>query len=507
MDSSSPFDFTAKCRLHIAGLVVSFVRFTLRFLRQGIFLLVIIFAQRPKLLTSGYLWLILFGLVAIGVVYSYLHYRYYSYYVDLCKREFVAEGGVISKSKTVVKFANIVQVNLGQNLLQKFFSIYSLTINTAGSDKVEVDLYALDEPTALALREFLMEAIRSDEGLIDEGNTSVVSNKSTGMELLQIPAKNILLISLFSNYRQGLLLFFAFSMSLFQQLQDVFQMLGREDDYDVDVSNWRGWISVIIFAGIFILFVPFVINLFRYFFKYYNFSILRNREGNFSMRYGLFNTKDVIFNKARVQTVSFRQNTLLKYFNLGYLSLRQVVTDEAKAAEATIEMPGVTSQDKKTVYDLVFEKDLFADVIEKRPSVGMFISRTIKANMILIPIVGGAWVFTEGYTEFIWAAALLFELFILFYNYLYYRNYRFYIGEEYLIKRTRVWNEVETVVPIRNAQIVQLSQTFWQVRSRTANLHIKTSANDVSFRFFDEQFIKGFSNSLLYKLERNHLRL
>lgn len=507
MSNFATMDFTEKKRLHIAGLAVSFVRFAVRFLRQGVFLLIIILAQRPELLRSGYGWLILLGLLAVGVLYSYLHYRYYSYYVDLDKREFVVESGVVSKSKTVIKFSNIIQVNLDQNILQKLLSIYSVTINTAGSDKVEVDLYALDEPTALALREFLMDAIRVHEDRVEEGEKRDISSGRERTEILQIPAKNILLISLFSNYRQGLLLFFAFVMSLFQQIQDLFQALGREDDYELDVSNWQAWISVILFAGIFILLVPFVINLFRYFFKYYNFSILRNREGNFSMHYGLFNTKDVIFNKTRVQTISFRQNALLRYFNLAYLSLRQIVTDETKAAESTIEMPGVTLADKRTVYDLVFEKDIYTDMVERRPCIGLFINRTIKANLLFLPIVGAVWSLVDSYGLLIWTMAIVLELFMLSYNYLYYKNYRFYVGEEYLIKRTRVWNEVETVIPIRNTQIVQISQTFWQVRSETANLHLRTAADDVSFRFFEERFVKGLSNRLLYQLEQDHPRL
>lgn len=497
-----PIDFTKENRLDITAVIISFARFAFQFLRQGMLVLAIIFARNPHLLRSGTLWLILSGLIAIIVVYSYVYYRFYKFHVDIGNREFVLNRGALSKSKTVVKFNNIIQVNLNQNLLQKLLSIYSLTINTAGSDKVEVDLYALDETTAQALRSFLMEAIGGNDTAVLGLETRSQLSDQLETAILKIPAKNILLISLLSNYRQGLVLFFAFVISLYQQLQDVFELLGRTVDYELDVMKWQAWLSMLIFLAVFVLFIPFLINLFRYFFKYYDFTIVRNPEGNFSMRYGLFNTKDVIFNKNRVQTVSFRQNGLLKYFNLGYISLKQVIVDVAKYADSVIEMPGVTTRDKKTVYDLVFEEDIYADVTEMRPSIGLFVNRAIMANIVFLPLVLIVSIILDSYTTFFWIGAVFAECCILLLTFVYYKNYRFYVGEEYLIKRTMIWNEVETVVPIRNTQIVEVSQTFWQERSSTANLQIKTAAGSVGFYFFDEQLIKDISNRVLYQLER-----
>lgn len=502
MSSTYTFDFSERRRLHIAGIAVSFAQFALKFLQQTVIILVIFLVRNPELLRSVYFWLILFGLLVVSFLYSYLYYRSYYYYIDSDRQEFIVESGLLNKSKTVIKFSNIIQVNLNQNVLQKLFSIYSLTINTAGSDKVEVDLYALDEITAQALRQFLMDAIRVEDRAAEEPISAEFSVSNRQTEILQIPAKNILLISLFSNYRQGLALFFAFVVSLYQQINDVVDLLGREEDYELDVSNWRAWISVLLMGAVFILFIPFIINLFRYFFKYYNFTILRNREGNFSMRYGLLNVKEVIFNKTRVQTLSFRQNILLKYLNLGYLTLRQIVTDEAKAADSLIEMPGVTLRDKHVVYDLVFEKDVFADVVQYKPSIGLFVNRMVKANIVLLIIIVLLFFVVKSYWMTFWVAVCIMESLILVYNYLYYKNYRFYVGRDFLIKSTRVWNEEETVVPIQNTQIVEVSQTFWQVRSGSANLYVKTAADNVSFRFFDEKLIKGISNRILYQLER-----
>lgn len=503
MSVHSTVDFTERNRLHLAGFLVSFVRFLGRFLRQGIFVIIVIVARRPEIFHSGYMWLGVVAIVLPALLFAYLHYQRYTYYVDTQNSEFVVEQGVFSKSKTVVKFANIIQVNINQNILQKILSIYSVSLNTAGSDKIEVDLYALDESSALALREFLMKQIKSSPSSSEEYVENLQAEVFQETQLLKIPSRNILLISLFSNYRQGLALFFAFCISMYQNISDLFKSLEWEDDYQVDITQWRAWISVLLFALVFIIFVPFVINIFRYYFKYYNFSILRNKEGNFSMHYGLFNTKGVIFNNKRVQTVSFRQNKILKRLDLGLLSLKQITSDAANTQRnSVIEMPGVGKAGKSTVYDLVFESDIYAGARLLRPRIGLFISRTVKATLLWTILLTVGLIIVDDYVGLLWSAYGLVLLVTVCYNFLYYKNYRFYLGEDFLIKNTGVWNEVETVVPIRSAQIVSVSQTFWQIRGRTANLHVITAAENVSFAFFEETEIKTISNYMLFKAER-----
>jgi putative membrane protein len=428
-------DFTMPSRLHVVGLVIAFGRSLWRFLRQGLFLIILLLARRPDISSIGLIGLAVLGCLVLVFIFAYLRHRHYTYHVNLENREFVVDSGVFNKSKTVVKFANIIQVNINQNFLQKILSIYSVTLNTAGSDKVEVDLYALDEGSALALREFLMQQIKSGSVLPDDGTIMPVAKEVLPeMQLLKVPSKNILLISLFSNYRQGLALFFAFCVSMYQNIQDLFEALDWRDDYEVNVENWRTWGSMLLFAVIFIMFIPFIINIFRYYFKYFDFSIFRNNEGNFSMRYGMINTKDVIFNNKRVQTVSFRQNKLLKRFDLGYLAIRQIITDRTKAQDSAIEIPGVNSSDRAIVYNLIFEEDIYTDTRILRPKIGLFVSRTIKMLVVLSFLLLLGLGVLSGHENAMFIIYFVLAGLMAMYNFLYYRNYRFYVGKNFLIK-------------------------------------------------------------------------
>src|SRR5690606_3088761 len=145
MSSTYTFDFSERRRLHIGGIAVSFAQFALKFLQQTVIILAIFLVRNPELLRSVYFWLILFGLLVVSFLYSYLYYRSYYYYIDNDKQKFIVESCLLNKSNSVIKFSNIIQVNHNKNVLKKLLSIYNLTIYTDGSDKVEVDLYALAE--------------------------------------------------------------------------------------------------------------------------------------------------------------------------------------------------------------------------------------------------------------------------------------------------------------------------------------------------------------------------
>lgn len=498
-------DFTQPRLLHPLGNLVILFRGLVKFFKGFWLLLLIIGFRHPEVFRTKFVWIGLLLLLVVLLVFSYLHYKNYTYHVNTDREEFIIRKGVLSKSQTIVKFANILQVDISQNVLQQVLGLYSVKLETAGTEKTEGDLYAMKQDEALALKQFLLYRIKKDPTVRDNKTVDEEAYSpdfgDNGDVLIRISTKNILLVSLLTNYRQGLALFFAFLIGLFQQISDVVEQMGWEDDYqpDVEIAQWRTWISVIVLIGVFIVFIPFVINIFRYFIRYYNFTLTKNRKGTLMMHYGLLQIKDVIFNTSRVQTVSFKQNKLLKRIGIGVMSIRQVIVDATKAMDSIIELPGVAYQERLHINDLIFEEDIYKDVVVYKPKIGLFISRTIKTTLFLI-VLGGAVhvIFSVG----LFLVSLGIGLSILvsgLYNYLYYKNYRLLFNSGYLIKRTSVWNEEEVIVPLKNVQGVRVSQTFWQKRSGSSDLTLITPADNVSFHFFERKIMVDISNFVLYK--------
>lgn len=497
------YDFFKPQKLHPLGNVIAFVRNLVKFAKSFLLLLAYFLIKYKSVLYSPYLWFGILSLFLLLGIYSFLQYKNYRYVMDEQKAEVILTQGVFNKEKTVVKFSNILQVNVTQNLIQRILGIYSVSLDTSGSDKVEVDLYALDGKHANQLKQYLLSKIKNESPAASINENDLIE-ESKQSNLVFLEAKHILLVSLFTNYRQGLALFFAFCIAIFQNIKDAFDTFELDEEYNSYTTDFLSFdmaITSILLAIAFIVLIPFIINLFRYFLKYYDFTIFKNTKGTFSMQYGLTNKVNTIFNKDRVQLTEFKQNQILKRLGLGILSLKQIVLDPTKEEQSSIDIPGISISQKEVVYDLTYEDNVFEEMQFLRPKKNLFIARTVKVCivfMLLIPLLKIS-VYDYSYSYFVLGIAFVL---ITLYNYLFYKSYSLGWNGKYLVKRVGVWNEKETIIPVRTIQSLAISQTFFQKRSYTSDLVVSTSAKVVTFNFFDRRALSKITNYSLYQLEK-----
>lgn len=504
MNNNTIFNLPQK--LDSLGYVINILRTFVAVIKNFIFFIVYLLYKYRDNLNLQYLSLFLFAFILVVTVISLINFRSFRYYVNDETSEFIVKKGFLSKSKVVIKLSNILQVNITQNVLQKALSLYSLTLDTAGSDAIEADLYALSEVQANDLRTLLLSRISTRKGVAQKAiDQDQVDASSLTERIVSLSAKNILLVSLLSNYRQGLALFIAFSFSIFQNFKDILEVF--ESDYqDASINFIEEKASSSLFMLILIVVVgfitiPFVMNIIRYYFKYYNFSIIRNPVGNFSMQYGLLKQVHKIFNKEKVKLISFRQNRILKRLGIGILSLEQLVVDVAKIDRSTIELPGVSVEDKDKVYCLAFGDSIFVNQKVLKASFGLFINRSLKTLLVFILIFLLIY-FLDLSKSYSFPLAILLLGFGFLYNYLYYRGYSLVYNESFIIKRYGVWNEKELVIPMNRVQAIDVSQTIFQRRTYTSNLKLSTAAKSVRFDFFDQKDINDMANYILYVVEK-----
>lgn len=493
-------------RLNSLGYLINILKTFVKIIKQLFFFIAYMVYKHRDIIFSKYVWIIILGLLLLVAIIALVNFRTFKYYVDEEAEEFVVQKGLFNKSKVVIKFANILQVNITQNIVQKALSLYGLTLDTAGSDKVEVDLYALDGFHATALKKLLLSKIHGEQQKVSTEETDILAPTiSSDKTVLSLPAKNILLVSLFSNYRQGLALFFAFLVTMFQNFKDAIETFELSDE-DIDTAAVKELALASIFTLVIIVLIglmtiPFIINLVRYYIKYYNFSIVKNITGNFSMQYGLFNKVNTIFNREKIQFITFKQNQILKHFGIGILSLKQLVTNAAKEDKSSIVMPGIVLADRDKVYELAFPDPIFENTTELKPRIGLLINLFIKM-LFFFGLLGIALYYIEFDTMLIYPAFLILLLATTIYNYLFYKNYRLIYNDNFIVKRYGVWNEKEMIIPMARVQGVGVSQTIFQQQSSTANLNISTAAKGVSFRFFPDEEVNQIANNVLYKIEK-----
>jgi len=496
--------FSIPRRLDSLGYIINILKTFLRFMKQFAFVIAFILYKQRDILSSTYLWLIILGLVVVIAIISFLNFQSFKYYVNLETNEFILEQGIFNTSKIVIKFTNILQVNISQNILQKMLSLYGLTLDTAGSDKVEVNLYALNGNHAAALKKLLLSKIDSHGSALEMVSADNDFLKSSAKETyFSLPSRNILLVSLFSNYRQGLALFFAFLLSMFNHFKEAVDTFELKDDI-ITTSSLRELVNDAMFSSILMVIlllitIPFFINIVRYYFKYYNFTIVKNV--NFSMQYGLFKHVNTIFNQDKVQLTIFKQNKILKRLGIGILSLKQLVNDVAKEDKSSIEIPGLSVDDRNKVYELAFGKELFVDQEIIKPSIGLFVNRMLKMSVLFLAIGTLCFLLDIGNSFVYLSIAVLFVL-SFFYYYLYYKNCFLIFNSAFIIKRFGVWNEKEIIIPMNRIQGLEVSQTIFQKQANTASLHLFTAAKTIHFPFFAQKEVNQMVNYMLYVIEK-----
>lgn len=499
--------FNTPQRLNSLGYLINIAKTSVKIIKQFFFLIAYMIYKYRDILYSKYVWLIIVGLLLLVAIIAFINFRTFKYYVDQEAEEFVVQKGLISKSKVVIKFANILQVNITQNVVQKVLSLYGLTLDTAGSDKIEVDLYALDGFHATELKKLLLSKIHGEsQGTPYEDKEILTPKASSEITVLSLPSKNIFLVSLFSNYRQGLALFVAFLGTMFQHLKDAIETFDLSDE-DINTAAVEEFAvgSMVVFIFLMacgLISIPFIINIFRYFIKYYNFTIVKNASGNFSMQYGLANKVNTIFNSEKIQVITFKRNQIVKRLGLGILSLKQLVRNDSKEDKSTVEMPGIAFSDRDQVYEMAFNDAVFQEYQILKPKIGLLINRLLKMIGVFVAIYLII-IFFEVDNSLLYPFLGIGIMVITLYNYLYYASYRLLYNDNFLIKRDGVWNEKEIVIPMTRLQSVEVSQTIFQKTSGTANLHLSTAASEqIQFIFFAQEQVNQLSNYLLFIVEK-----
>ena len=214
----SNFNFSEPQRQSQAGLVLIFASTLYRFVRNLWVLLIYFFVRQ-----TDQSMLLLIGL-GTGVVlllllgYSILSFLKFKFHIDETNKEFVLEKGVFDSDVTNIPFGKIQQVNFKRSILQRVIGVYSLVIETAGSQEKEVEIKALSEEKANALADRLMDLKYREVGKTSEVTASEeISDEplSSAPEWqYKISFMTLIKFGLTSNYLRGVGIIVAFYFTL-----------------------------------------------------------------------------------------------------------------------------------------------------------------------------------------------------------------------------------------------------------------------------------------------------
>ncbi|MBA9074027.1 putative membrane protein [Flavobacterium gossypii] len=494
-------DFKTPQRQSVTGIIIMFAD-TFQGLIRALWapILVVLFRMKSEnylLIALGFL-----ALVVLTLVIGYLKYRNFTFFLDEEKQEFVLSKGIINKSKINIQLSKIQQVNINQSIIQKIIGVYSLDIDTAGSDKKEISIRAIDQSLALILKERLLDYGDKEEAVSEE-KSEIISNTSFNTKpFIKISYATLFKVGITSNYGRTIALLITFAITLYQSFKDAISTFEiDETTVDSAFEKSAGYFSAgILVVGL--LFLVLLINIIRTFIKHFDFEMIKQKQ-SLAITSGLFAKKNTLLNPDKVQITSYSQNYFQKKLKILDMNMKQASSNEAKEEQKksnVIEVPGCNSYERDEILKLILGK-----IPEKRtpiqPNFRYLISR-IFSVAVFLGIIFTVLNFSEveNITFYI---PLIFVYLGLVSSVIYFgfKNNRLYSNENFVILKHGAWDVEHEIIEPYKIQAITTRQYFWHKRADVGHLTLHTAAGDVHFKFGDFTKIKQLVNYWLYQVE------
>jgi len=447
------------------------------------------------------------SLLAITAIVSYLKYLNFTFYIDQENDEFIITEGVFNKSKTTIQLNKIQQVNINQSLIQRLAGVYELAVDTAGSNKKEVDIKAISRDLALDLKTRLL-ANEYNVSVDNQGANPIndvlteINTENVEIPFIKISFLSLLKIGITSNYVKSFFIILAFFISLFDHIK---QLTGKDVLEDQKIEDYVDESNVL--TVIMLLFVLFfstvvVVNLVKTIIRYFDFKISR-QNGSLLLSYGLMNTKSTILKPEKVQITGITQNFFQKKMNVLELKITQATGGEVGNHKQAIEIPGCNNFEKDAILKLIFQK-IPEKGVRLKPNfrkLGFSLFLTIG-----LPLLGYCFLSDILVEQFPMLDCLVvfYVLFIVVIQFFLFKNNRLYINNDFIILQSGAWDITNKIIKPNKIQAITVSQLFWHKNINIGSLTLHTAAGDISFQLGNFTAIKQYVNFWLYKIETSN---
>ncbi|MCC8358805.1 PH domain-containing protein [Salinimicrobium sediminilitoris] len=495
------YNFTEPQRQSGVGLVLIFAT-SLYHIARNLWVVVFYFAfkevdQRTLLLAGAGFILIL--LISLG--YSIKYFLNFKFHIDEKNEEFVLQKGVFSTDVINIPFQKIQQVNFRRNILQRVIGVYSVVVETAGSQDKEVEIKALSEERANALADLLMAHAEEERAVVQEEDTNLEvgeENKSSTSKVLpewehKVSLLTLIKLGLTSNYLRGVGIIIAFYFTLREQFMFNDELSAQLQEPQV---YWaQGKFMLIIF----LLIVGMVFTVGETVIKYFGLHLQKFRD-TLQVEMGLRNNTKVNLRASRIQLLQVLTNPIQKAMRLYQvkISLASSENDLEKNQIKIVGLPpDVVSQVKEYFY-----KNRIQEEFTILPSKFLLLKK-ISRGLIPLLVVGGLLLYYVEMITVYWFLSIsaAYLLLLVFYNFLYYRNLKLGVSKEFLIRYSGVWIKKEQYLEIFRLQAISVSQPIWYKRRGLVYLTFHSAGGDIQFPIVRKDEIQALKNYLLYKIE------
>lgn len=489
----SEVNFSRPQRQSLVGLGLIFTRSLYAILRNFWFIAFYFLVGKVDQYMLFWMGVAVFFILLLCLGYSIMSYLKFVFYIDQDNREFVLRKGVFSTDVVTIPFQKIQQVNFKRSILQRIAGVYSVVIDTAGSQEEEVEIRALSFERANALADRLSNFKEMEQG---EGAEEKLSRQEETPPLqwhYKVPFIVLLKLGITSNYLRGVGVIVAFYVSIREQLS-ISPELPPEllDSQFVLMFGKIGLILLLVMLSI-------LITVGETLIRYYGLD-LQKREDQLQVEMGLRNNTRVSISSRRVQLLKIYSNVIQRKIDL-YRTRISLASSQDDRKKSQIRMAGLSGEVIEKLQEFSFGRTV-QEEFSMRPS-KVLLYRNLGRSMIPAILVLTMYLVGDPVFSFYWLALgiLVYVLTIVLYLVLWFASQRLGVSGDFLIRHSGVWTKRTEIVEIFRLQSVSIETPLWYRKKGLVNLTVHSAGGDITFKLLQQRQVRPLMNYVLYRIE------
>lgn len=492
------YDFSKPQRQSVAGILIMAAN-TLQHIVRAMILPTVILVVKAEKSILLYMGLGTVTIVLIALIYAYFNYKKFTFFLDEANQVFIINKGVFNKTLLTIQLDKIQQVNINQSLLQKIIGVFSLQIDTPGSDSKEVSIKAIDEQVAYNLKERLLNGHKT---VLNVTDTEDVVQEETKGPFLKISNSTLFKVGLTSNYGSSLALLTGFAYALFHNAKELLKAFATDDgQVEAAIKSGVSLFSVGILIAL-LLFVLLALNIVRTFVKYYDFEISQHKR-SLLISSGLFAKKNTLVSPQKVQITTYSQNYFQKKLNMLNLNLKQAHDGEAEneneRQKSNLQVPGCNPAERDELLKMILGNAAIKGTTFV-PNF-RFLNLPIFFTVVLPAIIYGiCWRYIEQVKPF-YPLAIAYVILVTVMIYISYRRHRLMVNQELIIKKSGIWDISHEIIFPHKIQSITTFQYPWHKGVDVGHVDLHTAAGIIHFKYGNYTEIKQLVNYWLYQIE------
>jgi putative membrane protein len=427
------------------------------------------------------------GLSAFSLLGSIVEFIFFRFYIQ--DENLVIRSGFITKKMVSIPLNKIQAVHIEQTWLHSILNAARLSFDSAGSEKMEVKIQAIDKRDAEDLKRFLLHA-RPD------ATTEAAAVQQPEEIIIKLDGKDLLRLSLSANHLEAFLLMFAFFVSALEQIREIF---------NVEYNSFLDWVSrfntsfvAALLAGIVVaLIISIIISTVRVVLRYYDFTISRSARG-FFIHSGLLNIQEKLVPFSKIQYISWSANWVRQKLGLYLLHFHAIGSEDIQE-KLRVKVP-VTNISMIPL--LLQQYHPLLPVNELQP---LLIHRAyIFRRILMVGLLPLLVFFIPAYIFFgmqaLWLVIWL--LIITVNSILFQRKFRLWTDASALQIKRGYLGRGELVLKWDMIQAVTLQQSIYQEGRGLATVELHTAGGTVTIPYIPVQEAREIVNYALYMIEQ-----